>query len=79
MAQIMSLERPHDIPSKGTIPAPAVGLFGYSIVHGELHSSKPLTGYIRDIEQMPNFAPPSMEVFVAQYIASNIGKKASSS
>lgn len=52
----------------------AAGLFGYSIGEGQMHSFKPTEGYLRDIEQMPNFAPPSVSNFVAQYLASNIGE-----
>ncbi|WP_417609220.1 hypothetical protein [Parasphingorhabdus sp.] len=51
----------------------AAGLFGYSIGEGQMQSFKPTEGYLRDIEQMPNFAPPSVSNFVAQYLASNIG------
>ncbi len=81
MAQAMTLDRPQkDLSAAiGPTPAPAAGLFGYSIIHGELQGSKSMAGYIRDIEQMPNFAPPSIEAFVARYIASNIGKSISSS
>ena len=60
-------------------PVPAAGLFGYSIRDGELRSFKKSEGYLRDIEQMPHFAPPSVSNFVAQYLASNIGKTHSSS
>jgi len=52
----------------------AAGLFGYSICDGQIRSFKPTEGYLRDIEQMPNFAPPSVSNFVAQYMASNMGK-----
>ncbi|WP_417621538.1 hypothetical protein [Parasphingorhabdus sp.] len=51
----------------------AAGLFGYSISEGQMHSFKATEGYLRDIEQMPNFAPPSARTFVAQYLASHIG------
>lgn len=57
----------------------AAGLFGYSIGDGQMRSFKATEGYLRDIEQMPNFAPPSVSNFVAQYLASNIGKTRSSS
>lgn len=81
MTQVMTFDPPSESASVGILktPAPAAGLFGYSIFNGKLQANKPMTGYIRDIEQMPNFAPPSMEVFVAQYVASNIGKTESSS
>lgn len=81
MAQANLLER----PSKDHLApvtfnrAPAMGLFGYSIANGELCCYSPMTGYIREIEQMPNFAPPSVEYFVARYIASNIRNTRSSS
>ncbi|MEH6791155.1 hypothetical protein [Parasphingorhabdus sp.] len=52
----------------------AAGLFGYSISSGRLHSFKETAGYLRDMEQMPNFTPPAVSNFVAQYLASNIGK-----
>ncbi|WP_373492347.1 hypothetical protein [Parasphingorhabdus sp.] len=68
--------------TNGTAPcqnAPAAGLFGYSICDGEMKSFKPSEGYLRDMEQMPNFAPPSVSNFIAQYLASNIGKTHSSS
>lgn len=57
----------------------AAGLFGYAISDSQLHSFKETEGYLRDMEQMPNFAPPSVSNFVAQYLASNIGKTHSSS
>jgi|GEM_PF-863106 len=57
----------------------AAGLFGYSIGDGQMRSFKESEGYLRDIEQMPNFAPPSVSNFVAHYLASNIGKTHSSS
>ncbi|VWX56751.1 hypothetical protein [Sphingorhabdus sp. 109] len=57
----------------------AAGLFGYSIADGRVHSFKETEGYLRDMEQMPNFVPPSASSFVAQYLASNIGKTRSSS
>lgn len=58
---------------------PAAGLFGYSIRDGNICSFKETEGYLRDMEQMPHFAPPSVSNFVAQYLASNIGKTHSSS
>lgn len=57
----------------------AAGLFGYSIINGEMRSFKPTEGYLRDIEQMPSFAPPSSSSFVSHYLASNLGKTHSSS
>ena len=81
MIQTELLQPPVDDTS-GTTPChntPAAGLFGYSICDGELRSFKPTEGYLRDMEQMPNFAPPSVSNFVAQYLASNIGRTHSSS
>ncbi|MEO9600577.1 hypothetical protein [Parasphingorhabdus sp.] len=57
----------------------AAGLFGYSICDGRMRSLKPTEGYLRDIEQMPNFATPSVSSFVAQYLASNINKRGAAS
>tara|TARA_R110002033_G_scaffold86815_5_gene136797 strand:+ start:681 stop:1001 length:321 start_codon:yes stop_codon:yes gene_type:complete len=71
--------------SEDTKPAPcaqsalAAGLFGYSLSGGKTRSFKPTEGYLRDIEQMPSFTPPSVRKFVTQYLASNIGKTQSSS
>ena len=64
-------------PDRKTVPA--AGLFGYSIRDGNIGSFKETEGYLRDMEQMPHFAPPSVSNFVAQYLASNIGKTHSSS
>ena len=58
--------------------AVAAGLFGYTILDGRMGSFKPVEGYLRDMEQMPHFAPPSPEKFVARYLSSNIGKTRSS-
>ncbi len=60
-------------------PVPAAGLFGFSISEDRMHSFKETEGYLRDMEQMPHFAPPSVNNFVAHYLASNIGKTRSSS
>ncbi|WP_339825662.1 hypothetical protein [uncultured Parasphingorhabdus sp.] len=57
----------------------AAGLFGYSISRGQMGSFKPTEGYLRDIEQMPSFAPPSVNNFVIQYLSSNVGRTRSSS
>jgi len=60
--------------STSTLPKVlAAGLFGYSL-NDEKGIFKPVAGYVREIEQMPNFSPPSIELFVAQYIASNIAR-----
>ncbi len=64
-------------PDRKTVPA--AGLFGFSIRDGQMHSFKETEGYLRDIEQMPHFSPPSVSNFVAHYLASNIGKTHSSS
>ncbi len=58
-------------------PALAAGLFGYSICDGQTRSFKATEGYLRDMEQMPNFAPPPIRTFVAQYLASYLGKTGS--
>ncbi len=79
MAQSMTLDPLNEDVTITMPPAPAAGLFGYSIINGKMQAYKPMSGYIRDIEQMPNFAPPSAEVFAAQYVASNIGRTRSSS
>ncbi|GAB5488363.1 MAG: hypothetical protein Pars2KO_19330 [Parasphingorhabdus sp.] len=79
MEQTTTLDPLSEASSTNITPAPATGLFGYSIIHGKLQANKPMLGYICDLEQMPNFSPPSMKVFVAQYVASNIGKTKSSS
>ncbi len=57
----------------------AAGLFGYSIRDGKPPSFIPLPGYVRDLEQLPNFTLPSIDRFVAQYVKSNIGVTRSSS
>ncbi|ASK87897.1 hypothetical protein [Sphingorhabdus sp. SMR4y] len=69
---------PENPPSRRPC-ALAAGLFGYSIANGQMHSFKETEGYLRDMEQMPHFVPPSASSFVAQYLASNIGKTHSSS
>ena len=66
-------------PQPRRTTALASGLFGYSIADGQMQSFKETEGYLRDIEQMPNFTPPSVSSFVAQYLASNIGRTHSSS
>ena len=80
MGQAVILERPDDeIAPLEITPAPAAGLFGYSLAVGEGYVFRPMSGYIRDIEQMPNFSTPSMEAFTARFVDSNIGKTDSSS
>ncbi|MFK7842080.1 MAG: hypothetical protein AB8B54_07435 [Sphingorhabdus sp.] len=64
-------------PHKGKVIAS--GLFGYSIDDRNIQAFKPTEGYLRDMEQMPHFSPPSASRFAAQYLASNIGKTRSSS
>jgi len=66
-------------PAPCTKCALAAGLFGHSLSGGKTRSFKPTEGYLRDIEQMPSFTPPSVRKFVTQYLASNIGKTQSSS
>ncbi len=65
--------------NEGSKRALAAGLFGYTKLDGRMGSFKPVEGYLRDIEQMPHFSPPSPEKFVARYLASNIGTSRSSS
>lgn len=56
----------------------ASGIFGYTDDDtGSVFVPK--AGYIREIEQMPNFAPPSLERFSELYVQSNLGKTFSSS
>lgn len=57
----------------------AAGLFGYSISDGKVKHFMPMPGYVRDLEQLPNFSPPSIDLFLAQYIRSNLGVTKSSS
>ncbi|VAV98948.1 hypothetical protein MNBD_ALPHA04-337 [hydrothermal vent metagenome] len=78
----MNILNPHDdrkleTPEIGCTPA--IGLFGYSITNGRPVTFESAAGYVRDIEQMPNFSPPEIDRFVAQYISSNIGTTQSSS
>lgn len=76
MAQAMTLDRSNqdEAVEIDPTPAPAVGLFGYSIVNGEHQTFRPMAGYIRELEQMPNFSPPTVNAFTASYVASHIGK-----
>ncbi|MEP3224410.1 MAG: hypothetical protein ABJO01_00415 [Parasphingorhabdus sp.] len=55
------------------------GLFGYSLNEANMRPFLPLPEYVRDLEQIPNFAPPSVERFLAQYVRSQIGVTKSSS
>ncbi|SIO01637.1 hypothetical protein SAMN02745824_2644 [Parasphingorhabdus marina DSM 22363] len=64
--------------SKST-SACAAGLFGYSIANGERCAFKSFDGYLREMEQLPNFSPPPVNRFVAHYVSSAIGKTFSSS
>ena len=59
--------------------AAAAGLFGYSTLESRSNLYQPVEGYLRDLEQIPNFAPPSIDSFMAHYVASAIGKTCSSS
>ncbi|HEY9093108.1 hypothetical protein [Parasphingorhabdus sp.] len=72
---------PHaiDFRPPNSCKAIAAGLFGYTIRYGRIQSFAPMTDYIRELEQLPNFSPPSIERFVAQYVKSNIGITRSSS
>ena len=75
------LEREPDAAIKPAKPckALAAGLFGYSIFNGRASAFKPTAGYLRDLEQMPHFGPPSIDSFVAQYVRSNLGTTESTS
>lgn len=81
MAQVEPLERTKIRRHAGADPGKpvAAGLFGYSIRDGATPCFVPLPGYVRDLEQLPNFALPSIDRFMAQYIISNIGVTRSSS
>ncbi|MEH6756509.1 MAG: hypothetical protein V7676_03240 [Parasphingorhabdus sp.] len=57
----------------------AAGVFGHSIRDGRVQSFIPMSGYVRDLEQLPNFSPPSTDQFLEQYVRSNIGVTESSS
>ncbi len=70
-------EQKLESPEKGCTPA--IGLFGYPLADGRPATFMPAAGYVRDIEQMPNFSPPAIDLFTAQYISSNIGTTQSSS
>ncbi len=81
MAQAEPLERTKTRFQAGAAPDKpvAAGLFGYSIRDGATPRFIPLPGYVRDLEQLPNFALPSIDRFMAQYVISNIGVTRSSS
>lgn len=53
------------------VGAPAIGIFGFSIGSSRVHTFKPITNYIREMEQMPNFSPPSIEKFVGNYMTAH--------
>lgn len=81
MAQAETLERITSglMSDKHECRAVAAGLFGYSIREGRTPCFVPLPGYVRELEQLPNFSLPSIDRFVAQYVQSNIGVTRSSS
>ncbi|WP_109356814.1 hypothetical protein [Sphingorhabdus sp. EL138] len=81
MAQAEILKPDRNKPAEETDPCDPVasGLFGYSISDGMVRSTVPLPEYVRDLEQLPNFAPPSKDQFLEQYVESNIGVNESSS
>lgn len=81
MAQAEPLERTKTrfhIGTESDKPV-AAGLFGYSIRDGATSCFVPLPGYVRELEQLPNFAQPSIDRFMAQYVRSHIGVTRSSS
>lgn len=64
-AEIISSE------STGYHGALAAGLFGRTALSERIRTFKPTNGYIRQIEQMPNFAFPTIEKFMHNYLQSN--------
>lgn len=48
----------------------AAGLFGSTADQEKKSVFQPTVGYIREIEQMPNFTMPSVEQYTKQYIQS---------
>lgn len=46
------------------------GLFGGEPLVRRIRKFRPVHGYIRNLEQMPNFAFPSVEQFVKNYVQS---------
>jgi hypothetical protein len=56
----------------------ASGLFG-GAASDDLETLKSAGGYLRGIEQMPNFSPDWVERFVMRYVQSNIGETKSNS
>ncbi|SIO01666.1 hypothetical protein SAMN02745824_2645 [Parasphingorhabdus marina DSM 22363] len=59
--------RSGDTEYQGTL---AAGLFGRDALVRRIHGFHPVNGYIRDLEQMPNFTLPSVEQFVKNYMQS---------
>lgn len=59
--------RPGNTEYDGTL---AAGLFGREPLVRRIGRFRPAQGYVRDLEQMPNFAIPSVEQFVKNYVQS---------
>lgn len=59
--------RPGNTEYDGTL---AAGLFGREPLVRRTPRPRPKHGYIRDLEQMPNFAIPAVEQFVRNYVQS---------
>jgi hypothetical protein len=57
--------------STGYHGALAAGLFGRTALSERIRAFKPTNGYIRQLEQMPNFAFPTIEKFMRNYLQSN--------
>ncbi|MEO9469047.1 hypothetical protein [Parasphingorhabdus sp.] len=49
----------------------AAGLFGRAALSRRIRAFNPTNGYIRELEQMPNFAFPTIEKFMRNYLQSN--------
>ncbi|WP_108809858.1 hypothetical protein [Sphingorhabdus sp. Alg231-15] len=76
---ILEPKKEPSLPESFQSEVTAAGLFGYSIAEGKIRSIIPLPGYVRELEQLPNFAAPSIDRFMAQYVRSTIGVTKSSS
>lgn len=71
--EVLTPNVPENSERTSRTKAAAAGLFGYSISDGNVRSLSSVGNYIRDIEQMPNFTPPIIELFTAQFIKNNMG------
>lgn len=59
--------RPGNTEYHGTL---AAGLFGREALVRRIRNFRPVHGYIRDLEQIPNFAFPTVEQFMRNYVQS---------